>query len=94
MPAAQPSEDGAPPPEEGVPPKPVKNGIGVYKLDGNEYEGEWVSDKMQGHGETISFWQSNAHIRILLAENHGFPPEFWREMHAKGRVGCAIDARP
>lgn len=83
LPAAQPLEDGAPTPEEGVPPKPVKNGIGVYKLDGNEYEGEWVSDKMQGHGMAISFWQSNACIHILLAENHGFYAEFWREMDTR-----------
>mmetsp|Transcript_43086 Transcript_43086/g.105349 ORF Transcript_43086/g.105349 Transcript_43086/m.105349 type:complete len:161 (+) Transcript_43086:67-549(+) len=51
-PAAAPAEEGAPPPAEGQekPPVPVRHGIGVYKLDGNEYEGEWVQDKMHGHG--------------------------------------------
>mmetsp|Transcript_26172 Transcript_26172/g.86081 ORF Transcript_26172/g.86081 Transcript_26172/m.86081 type:complete len:105 (-) Transcript_26172:452-766(-) len=29
----------------------VRNGVGIYKLDGNIYEGEWVADKMHGHGE-------------------------------------------
>lgn len=27
-----------------------RNGVGVYKQGGNVYEGEWVDDKMSGHG--------------------------------------------
>ena len=43
-------EDAPPPEGEEVPKLPMRHGIGVYKQDGNEYEGEWVMDKMQGHG--------------------------------------------
>ena len=28
-----------------------RQGVGVYKLNGNVYEGEWDQDKMHGHGE-------------------------------------------
>ncbi len=28
-----------------------RQGQGIYKLDGNIYEGEWVLDKMHGHGK-------------------------------------------
>uniref|UniRef100_A0A7S0F073 MORN repeat-containing protein 5 n=1 Tax=Hanusia phi TaxID=3032 RepID=A0A7S0F073_9CRYP len=28
----------------------MRNGVGTYKLDANSYEGEWVADKMHGHG--------------------------------------------
>lgn len=45
-------EEGAPPPpeDEPVPMKKVRHGVGIYKLDGNEYEGEFFKDKMHGHG--------------------------------------------
>mmetsp|Transcript_21622 Transcript_21622/g.33829 ORF Transcript_21622/g.33829 Transcript_21622/m.33829 type:complete len:163 (-) Transcript_21622:18-506(-) len=36
--------------EESVPQKKVRQGTGVYKLDGNSYEGEWKNDQMNGHG--------------------------------------------
>eukprot|EP00961_Rhodomonas_salina_P295533 3935545-Rhodomonas_salina.6 len=39
--------------EENVPMIRVRHGPGVYKLDGNVYEGEWQDDKMQGHGGII-----------------------------------------
>lgn len=43
-------------PPEGEDPDPeapkvvIRSGKGVYKLDGNEYEGDWVDDKMHGQG--------------------------------------------
>jgi hypothetical protein len=45
------------PPAEGEEVKklPYRQGQGVYKLGGNEYEGEWVADKMHGHGECEQF---------------------------------------
>eukprot|EP00286_Rhodomonas_abbreviata_P015758 CAMPEP_0181340288 /NCGR_PEP_ID=MMETSP1101-20121128/29756_1 /TAXON_ID=46948 /ORGANISM="Rhodomonas abbreviata, Strain Caron Lab Isolate" /LENGTH=159 /DNA_ID=CAMNT_0023451407 /DNA_START=13 /DNA_END=492 /DNA_ORIENTATION=- len=36
--------------ETDVPMTRVRHGTGVYKLDGNVYEGEWVQDRMHGHG--------------------------------------------
>uniref|UniRef100_A0A6U4VGE9 MORN repeat-containing protein 5 n=2 Tax=Hemiselmis andersenii TaxID=464988 RepID=A0A6U4VGE9_HEMAN len=50
--AVEPPAEGAPPPAEGeeVPKKKMRHGVGVYKHDGNEYEGEFVKDKMQGKG--------------------------------------------
>ena len=35
---------------EDVPKVVIRSGRGVYKLDGNEYEGDWVDDMMQGAG--------------------------------------------
>ncbi len=51
VPAATPED--APPPAEGEEVKklPMRHGIGVYKKDGNEYEGQWTKDEMQGHGK-------------------------------------------
>jgi hypothetical protein len=28
----------------------VRSGKGVYKMSGNEYEGDWAKDKMHGSG--------------------------------------------
>jgi len=36
--------------EEDVPKIVIRSGKGVYKLDGNEFEGDWVDDQMQGRG--------------------------------------------
>jgi hypothetical protein len=44
----------APEPEE-VKTIQFRQGQGVYKLDGNVYEGEWVLDKMHGHGKILPF---------------------------------------
>ena len=41
----------APEPEE-VKTTQFRQGQGIYKLDGNVYEGEWVLDKMHGHGKS------------------------------------------
>ena len=43
-----------PPPAEGeeVQKLPFRQGQGIYKLDGNIYEGEWVADKMHGCGKS------------------------------------------
>ena len=43
----------APEPEE-VKTVQFRHGQGIYKLDGNVYEGEWDLDKMHGHGELPS----------------------------------------
>jgi hypothetical protein len=35
--------------------KKIRHGVGTYKHDGNEYEGEFADDKMHGHGEQGPF---------------------------------------
>ena len=35
--------------------KKIRHGLGIYKHDGNEYEGEFADDKMHGHGEQGRF---------------------------------------
>ena len=39
---------------EAIEKKVRRNGVGVYKHAGNVYEGEWVDDKMSGHGACSS----------------------------------------
>ena len=36
--------------DEEVPKVVIRSGKGVYKMDGNEYEGDWANDNMQGSG--------------------------------------------
>jgi hypothetical protein len=65
-PEKEPDPSATPPAEEGEEVKklPFRQGQGVYKLDGNIYEGEWLADKMHGRGK-LSYVFDVQDLRLL-----------------------------
>jgi hypothetical protein len=58
---------------EEVPNVLKRSGRGVYKLNGNEYEGDWEDDKMHGNGNFKFMGGSVYNVSLRPALPSGIP---------------------
>ena len=58
---------------EEVPNIIIRSGKGVYKLNGNEYEGDWADDKMHGSGNFKFMGGSVYNVSLFQNYPHQLP---------------------